>query len=346
MREIIDAAIDTIGSNPYRRLHSYPYIASKLDALQHSIRDVGLWPSIIARPLQDRLWKYEMAFGHHRLEAARRSGLKTIPLIVEDLTDLQMLQYMGRENLEDYNAVFLIQLEAWEAGIKSGLFSGRPEKRRQPIDIARLLGWTRFRGDSKTELLNDTAEACHAAYALIEGGYTPREEFVGLTVEGARLSTERALARMAQLDKAAKGSARPPQETEEAKQHYGRAVADVAREVREGKIARRDIRGRVDIAAAGRAAQSQRPSPLFAVFANAVADNLRRTVQTDSDADKLAEIERALSQITMLEDWESLRRLDVELFNLGKRAEAWQKRLIPPQDKVVHFKALEARQRS
>src|SRR5215471_779531 len=99
MPEIVSAAIDRIANDPYRRLHAYPFIKSKLEALQHSIADVGLWPSIMARPLKEKLWDYELAFGHHRLEAARREGLKEIQLIAEDLNDREMLQYMGRENL-------------------------------------------------------------------------------------------------------------------------------------------------------------------------------------------------------------------------------------------------------
>ena len=97
MPEIVTAAIGSIAINPYRRLHAYPYIESKIEALQRSIKEVGLWPSVIARPLTEKLWKYEQAFGHHRVEAARRSGLTEIPLIVEALTDRQMLQYMGSE---------------------------------------------------------------------------------------------------------------------------------------------------------------------------------------------------------------------------------------------------------
>src|SRR5215469_10657801 len=100
MPEIVSAAIDRIANNPYRRLHAYPFIESKLKALRRSIEDVGLWPSIMARPLKEKLWDYELAFGHHRLEAARREKLKAVQLIIEPLTDRQMLQYMGRENLE------------------------------------------------------------------------------------------------------------------------------------------------------------------------------------------------------------------------------------------------------
>src|SRR5215831_1330877 len=126
MPEIVSAAIDRIANNPYRRLHAYPFIEKKLQALQHSIEDVGLWPSVMARPLKGKLWDYELAFGHHRLEAARRQGLKSIQLISETLSDIQMLQYMGRENLEDYDSSFLIQLESWEAAVKSGLVRSIP----------------------------------------------------------------------------------------------------------------------------------------------------------------------------------------------------------------------------
>lgn len=342
MAEIITATIDTIATNPYRRLHAYPYIQSKLDALQRSIDAVGLWPSIIARPLADRLWKYEMAFGHHRIEAARRSGLKEVPIIVERLTDKQMLQYMGRENLEDYNASFLIQLESWEAAIKSALLPSFDGKMGQPIEVAKLLGWTEQHTKHGGAQLNATAMACHAAYSLIEGGYMAREEFADLTVSAARDIAGRTLARIEQIDKAAAGSAQPKRAIEGAKRSYGRAAAETAKQSRAGKVTQRDLRNRVDFNAMART-RGDRPSPLFAVFANVVADNLKRTLQTDADAEKLAEIVKVLPQISLLEDWEALRRLDVELLNLGKRTEGWQKRLIPSKEKVVELTRLEGR---
>ena len=341
MVEIITADVDRITLNPYRRLHAFPYIESKLDALQRSIKDVGLWPSVIARPLGDqKLWQYELAFGHHRIEAARRLKMKTVQLIVEKLTDKQMLQYMGRENLEDYNAAFLIQLESWEAAIKSGLCRATQRQEPQPFEIADLLGWTRLRSSKDERLqLNDTASACHAAYVLIQGGYNSREDFADLTVDTVRNITERTLSRHQQLDKMGAVGERPKREIETAKRHYGSAAADTAKQVREGAVYHRDIRSNVDFKAAQRA--KDRPSPLFAVFANAVADNLKRTINSDADAEKLATIERVLPQISMLEDWESLRRLDVELINLGERASGWRKRLTPSREKVVQLRALE-----
>lgn len=341
MRQIIDAAIKEIAINPYRRLHAYPYIDSKLEALQRSIAEVGLWPSVIARPLKDRLWRYEMAFGHHRIEAARRSGLTKVPLIVEDLTDRQMLQYMGRENLEDYNAAFLIQLESWEAAIKSRLVPFAKGGSPQPIDVAKLLGWTRVHDKNGSIQLNSTASACHAAYALIDGGHNNRTDFDGLTVSEARHIAERTYARIEQIEKAGRTSQRPAREIEKAKRDMGKAASTTASQVRAGTVSDRDIRSRVDFNAF--ATTRHRAGPLFSVVANSVADNIKRTLQTDADAARLAEIEQVLSQITMLEDWESLRRIDVELLNLAERAQGWKKRLTPSRDKIVQFARLEGK---
>jgi hypothetical protein len=269
MPQIVEAKIDTIAINPYRRLHNYPYIPSKLDALKRSIADVGLWPSVMARPLVDRLWQYELAFGHHRVEAARQLELATVPLIIDKLTDKQMLQYMGRENLEDYNAAFLIQLESWVAAIKSGLVSRMREKNHEPIAIAGLLGWTRLQG--ATLILNHTAEACHAVYALVQGGYSAREDFADMTVRATEEIAERALARIEQLDKMARKTKRPVAETEAAKRHFGTAAKHTAKAFRDDEpgLGMRDLRGRVDTTAYRFAKDESHESPLFSVFVEA-----------------------------------------------------------------------------
>jgi ParB-like chromosome segregation protein Spo0J len=62
---------------------------------------------VIGRPVGRR---YQLAFGHHRIEAARRTGVAEMQLLVEDMDDRQMLQLMGRENGEDYSANFLVML--------------------------------------------------------------------------------------------------------------------------------------------------------------------------------------------------------------------------------------------
>jgi hypothetical protein len=55
------------------------------------------------------------------------------------------------------NAVFLIQLESWEAALTSGF--ARPEspgQTPQALEVAKLLGWVRFHSRDKTAQLNLT----------------------------------------------------------------------------------------------------------------------------------------------------------------------------------------------
>jgi hypothetical protein len=51
-----------------------------------------------------------------------------------------MLEDMGRENMKDFNAEFLVMLESWEAGAS---FAGGLRQNVEAIDPAKRLGWTR-----------------------------------------------------------------------------------------------------------------------------------------------------------------------------------------------------------
>ena len=132
MSKIHNVTIADIDANPFRQLGTYPYVTRKIDTLKRSINDVGLWEGVIGRKNGNRV---EIAFGHHRVEAARQAlGDKaSIPLIIRKLDDKEMLQFLGRENMEDYNADFLTMLETWEAGQK--YLGGAPPK-KQALDIA------------------------------------------------------------------------------------------------------------------------------------------------------------------------------------------------------------------
>jgi hypothetical protein len=109
------------------------------------------------------------------------SKLTTVPLVVRNLTDRQMVEFMGRENLEDFNSDFLVQLEAWESAIKFLGSSGNLHEVK-PIDTSRLLGWTRARSDKDNVMMNDTAKACNSAFQLIQGGHLDRDNLADMSV--------------------------------------------------------------------------------------------------------------------------------------------------------------------
>jgi len=335
MSQIIKVPIGVIDANPFRLLGEYPYVERKLEALQRSFKDVGIWEGIIARPKGNR---YQLAFGHHRKEAARRNNLKDIPLVVRELTDEQMLQFMGRENLEDYNADFLCMLETWEAGTK--FKSSVEDKQVQPIAIARLLGWTRQHENGNT-ILNNTASACHAAHALVSGGYLSRDDLSGIALAAAREIVERAQSRIDQLDRMAAKTQRPARETEAAKKQYGKAAKKVAKDARAGNVSQRELRGQVDVEAYRFSNKSTvKNSPLFAFFADELAKTIAKMLDKDSAADKLAEIKKAIPQIELDEDKAALRKIDFALAEHEERTARWRKELVSKGRNVVPLSLL------
>jgi hypothetical protein len=322
--EIKMVPIDKIVANPFRDLANYPVIRSKVDTLKASIATVGMWESIIARPKDNH---YEQAFGHQRLTAAKEMKLTEVPVIVRDLTDEQMVQFMGRENGEDYSADFLVMLNTWEAGVK---FSGSVRKNLKAVDIARLLGWMEMKGSTGQDQMNQIARACAGAVALIEGGYIERKDLDGLTVSAARHIVERALSRMDSISKMGKLSGAEAKDIEHAKTMVGRGVKETVKEAKKGTVPASQIGSRVDVntmRAAGRS--KEKATPLFDAFGHKLATDLRKVLESDGAADRLNEIAKALKYVTDEGDKVILRRIDYELSELGARADRWRKRLTP-----------------
>jgi hypothetical protein len=172
-------ALAAIDPNPYRDLNTYPWIEAKVEQLMRSISDVGFWEGVIARRSGKRL---QLAFGHHRIEAARRLGLPTVPLIVRPLSDGDMLRFIGRENGKDYRSDFLVMLNTWDGAVR---FGDHRRQNPQPLEIARLLGWT-VTTERRSERMTHLAVACAAAHALIKDGHLGHANLRGQSVHDAR----------------------------------------------------------------------------------------------------------------------------------------------------------------
>ncbi|MFC5930605.1 ParB/RepB/Spo0J family partition protein [Cryobacterium melibiosiphilum] len=70
-----------------------------LDELVRSIIEVGVLQPIVVRPLADQPGKYELVMGERRLRATKQAGLSTIPAVVRDTADVDMLRDALLENL-------------------------------------------------------------------------------------------------------------------------------------------------------------------------------------------------------------------------------------------------------
>lgn len=333
-RELVEVELTDIDPNPFRS-PSAKYNPNKVDVLKASIADVGLWESLIARPKGNR---WEIPFHHHTLEAARQVGIKTVSLIKRDLDDEQMIGMWGRENLEDYNADCSSLLETWEGGIK--FLSVRARTEPQPIENARLLGWTELHSQRDVAQLTYTARACHGASQLIAGGHMQVTDLDGLSVSAALALVERVLNRIEMLDKLGKKGGRPAKEIESDKKIVANAGRTVARDYREGNVAHKDIRTEIDYRAVKTATKKDKVSPLFAHYAKQVAESIHKMLVDDKVAERLAEVERALPLVTLEEDERALRRMDFALAEHEDTTGKWRKRLAAKGAKVIPFALL------
>ena len=95
-------------------LHRNPFQTrvddQSVDSLVDKMNDVGFIGSLTARPHPDQIGHYQIAFGHRRLAAAEKAKID-VPVVVRELTDLDMLLQAFSENRERED------LTPWEDGI-------------------------------------------------------------------------------------------------------------------------------------------------------------------------------------------------------------------------------------
>jgi len=93
--ETMKKPIKQIKPNPHRNFDIYPIGEPQVKLLMESIDEVGMFLGLPARKVGDF---YEIACGHHRLEALERIGATHVDLAVNDYSDEEMLKIMIREN--------------------------------------------------------------------------------------------------------------------------------------------------------------------------------------------------------------------------------------------------------
>lgn len=98
---IAKVRLGDVRHNPFRRFEEFPLIEKKVTALENSIQETGFWDNVLGRVIEDGV---EIAYGHHRIEAARRvyGDDHEIGVTIRELSDIEMLRVMGLENSEDW----------------------------------------------------------------------------------------------------------------------------------------------------------------------------------------------------------------------------------------------------
>lgn len=197
--------------NPFRRIQHYPTDELKVERLIESYQQTGYWGNIVGRRINS-IW-FEIAYGHHRKIAIERTfnASDKVPLIVRNLTDAQMLLMMANENMSDFSASFIVDLEtvysvilAFGQGqitlrpltrkeestlreircapsfIPGNLFSGG--KHYSPQTLADFLGWL-VKGRDGQAVPARRINTALLALEYIEQGYLKESDFAELSAK-------------------------------------------------------------------------------------------------------------------------------------------------------------------
>lgn len=170
--------------NKHRKADKYVLDEGKIEALLQSYATSQFWDgSIQARPHPKKEGKYEIAFGHHRVEACNRFGYKEIGLVVAPRTDADMLKMMGDENRGEFKhdgtvGIYTIEavIDAYsrgEIGESDGMMAPDEKTPKHSVfhvaaggatytcsTVARFLGWTMSHGERDPQ----PTSACRVAF--------------------------------------------------------------------------------------------------------------------------------------------------------------------------------------
>ncbi len=89
-----------------------------LAELIHSVREFGVLQPVVVRPRTDAPGKYELIMGERRYRASLAAGKETIPAVVRDTADEDMLRDALLENLHRSNLNPLEEASAYEQLLK------------------------------------------------------------------------------------------------------------------------------------------------------------------------------------------------------------------------------------
>ena len=158
--EIIELNLDEIRPNPHQPRKIFKEDA--LNELAESIKKNGVFQPIIVKK---SIKGYDLVAGERRFRASKIAGLTTIPAIIRDFSEEQMIEIALLENLQRENLNVIEEALAYKAMIeKLSLtqeeLSNKVSKSRS--HITNILGLLRLPSDIQKMLINNEITMGHA----------------------------------------------------------------------------------------------------------------------------------------------------------------------------------------
>lgn len=138
---VAQVALDSIQRNPRQPRQNFK--ESELEELAASIREHGVIQPLIVAPAAGG--RYTLIAGERRWQAARRAGLRTVPVVVRNASDQQLLELALIENVQRADLNAIEEAEAYhslvkEFGLSHEMIANRVGKSRVAVtNTLRLL---------------------------------------------------------------------------------------------------------------------------------------------------------------------------------------------------------------
>lgn len=161
-RSVSEFALSDIRPNPAQPRRTFS--EAELEELAASIRQRGVLQPILLRPDPDAPGQYQIVAGERRWRAAQRAGLSTLPAVVRDMDELQLLEVGIIENVQREDLNPIEEAEAYGALMKR---FGRTQE-----NLAESVGKSRAHIANTLRLLNlgETARE-HLRQGRISAGH-------------------------------------------------------------------------------------------------------------------------------------------------------------------------------
>ena len=158
--EIVQINLDELRSNPYQPRKVFD--EEKLKELADSIKKHGVFQPIIAKK---SIKGYEIIAGERRVKASIMAGLKTIPAIIRNFTDEQMMEIALLENLQRENLNAIEEATAYSKLLESLKITQEELATRlgkSRSHITNMLGLLSLPDDVKQMINEDKLSQSHA----------------------------------------------------------------------------------------------------------------------------------------------------------------------------------------
>ncbi len=158
--DIVMVNLSELRSNPYQPRRVFD--EDKLKELAESIKEFGvLEPIIITKSIKG----YEIVAGERRVKAARYAGLDTIPAIIKDFSDEEMMQIALLENIQREDLSAIEEAQAYDnlvksLGISQEELASRIGKSRS--HVTNMIGLLKLPDEVKEDILNGMITMGHA----------------------------------------------------------------------------------------------------------------------------------------------------------------------------------------